>query len=438
MTQSVRLGLFAVALLGVMPPALRAQPVGSQHAPANPPRRSHVPIEGSIPADFADMFLRDRREQAETMAGLQRLLTDLAEHPERHGIDTPQDQKALQRALRNVGGQPEKLLQDREVRRIITEAAGKELNRSDATEEERRRWEELARRFLPPEVGPLDPDLWQPGEKPDDPREPSPIGPKPALGGAGTPRPPEPGPGSQPAPPPPPATQPADSPIKDHLRDMARALADSRLAESPAFRRLVANIDRVKEPEADAADWTRRWTSWKRVLPGWGSVCRKSPGRRASAPRDSVGPIGPAASDPGESAREGRQLLLVLLAAATAGLCAWGLLRRKGLLVRQRGDGGWRFGPWPVRPEAVRTRDELVRAFEYLALLLLGPAARSRNHREIAAGLGDGRRGPPAPPSASPACTNRRATPRRTRRCPTPTWPPPAPTSAFLAGVAAA
>jgi hypothetical protein len=38
----------------------------------------------------------------------------------------------------------------------------------------------------------------------------------------------------------------------------------------------------------------------------------------------------------------------------------------------------------------VRTRDELVRAFEYLALLRLGPAARHRNHREIAADLGAG------------------------------------------------
>ena len=66
----------------------------------------------------------------------------------------------------------------------------------------------------------------------------------------------------------------------------------------------------------------------------------------------------------------------------------------------RRGGDGWRLGPWPVRPEAVHTRDELVRAFEYLALLLLGPAARSRNHREIAAGLGRGRRDPRAPPTA--------------------------------------
>jgi hypothetical protein len=48
----------------------------------------------------------------------------------------------------------------------------------------------------------------------------------------------------------------------------------------------------------------------------------------------------------------------------------------------------WRLGPWPVQPALVRTREELVRAFEYLSLLRLGKAARSWNHRQIAANLG--------------------------------------------------
>jgi hypothetical protein len=49
-----------------------------------------------------------------------------------------------------------------------------------------------------------------------------------------------------------------------------------------------------------------------------------------------------------------------------------------------------------VQPAAVGTRYDLVRAFEYLALLRLGPAARHQNHLEIAAALGAadaGRRG---------------------------------------------
>jgi hypothetical protein len=48
----------------------------------------------------------------------------------------------------------------------------------------------------------------------------------------------------------------------------------------------------------------------------------------------------------------------------------------------------WRLGPWPVRPEAVSTRGELVRAFEHLALLSLGRPARTRHHLDLAEGIG--------------------------------------------------
>ena len=48
-----------------------------------------------------------------------------------------------------------------------------------------------------------------------------------------------------------------------------------------------------------------------------------------------------------------------------------------------------RLGPWPVDPAAIQTRTQLVQAFEYLSLLRLGSGARSWNHLQIAAGLGD-------------------------------------------------
>jgi hypothetical protein len=49
---------------------------------------------------------------------------------------------------------------------------------------------------------------------------------------------------------------------------------------------------------------------------------------------------------------------------------------------------GWKLGPWPVRPEAVATREQLVSAFEYLALLCLGPVALACNHLDLASRLG--------------------------------------------------
>lgn len=65
------------------------------------------------------------------------------------------------------------------------------------------------------------------------------------------------------------------------------------------------------------------------------------------------------------------------------------LWKGKGLLLPSagKGPGAWKIGPWPVRPERVRTRGDLVKAFEYLAFLVLGLAARPRNHLDLAADL---------------------------------------------------
>lgn len=42
------------------------------------------------------------------------------------------------------------------------------------------------------------------------------------------------------------------------------------------------------------------------------------------------------------------------------------------------------LGPWPVRPEEVATRTELVQAFDYLALLTLGSDVQCWNHHAVA------------------------------------------------------
>jgi hypothetical protein len=83
----------------------------------------------------------------------------------------------------------------------------------------------------------------------------------------------------------------------------------------------------------------------------------------------------------------GVQAFLWVGLAALIGFMLWRMVRRA---PQQAGGeaGGWRLGPWPVDPALVSTRAELVQAFEYLALLLLGRDARAWNHREIAAQLG--------------------------------------------------
>jgi hypothetical protein len=384
MKQRLRLCLLAAGLLCAAAPA---------PAQTGPPRMrlSHVPIEGGISPDAADAFLQGRLRDAQTTADLERLISELAKHPERLGIDNSEDQRKLRQAIISAGGKPERLLDDPDLRRIIGEAAQKRAEQFNLGAEDRQRLEDLARRF----------GLREPGRSDADP--PGGPGPKAAgasPGGSDSPAtPPDAGaPSAQtppsdplpPAPPPPAPPPPENSAMNDHLRDIADALADSPLADSPAFRRMVASLGRVRTPEAAGfTSWDQRLEQWQERFASVGSRMPKFSWTKGDA-----APLGPAGRAPAgpvlpaETTGGGTEVVFLILGAATAGLIAWGLLRRRGLLGLGGPGGGWRLGPWPVRPEAVATRDELVRAFEYLALLRLGPAARSQNHRDIAAGLG--------------------------------------------------
>jgi hypothetical protein len=78
--------------------------------------------------------------------------------------------------------------------------------------------------------------------------------------------------------------------------------------------------------------------------------------------------------------------LLWALVLLTLGAVLWKSLR---WYREQAANGdGWKLGPWPVRPESVATRADLVRAFEHLAMLCLGPVALACNHLDLAARLG--------------------------------------------------
>jgi hypothetical protein len=65
----------------------------------------------------------------------------------------------------------------------------------------------------------------------------------------------------------------------------------------------------------------------------------------------------------------------------------WQVLRGPTADAVRRARAAWKPGPWPVDPARVATGAELIRAFEYLSRLLLGPDVRSQNHRAIAAHL---------------------------------------------------
>jgi hypothetical protein len=118
--------------------------------------------------------------------------------------------------------------------------------------------------------------------------------------------------------------------------------------------------------------------SFERYLPDVGSFLPRNPSL-PSLTFFSNGPSLPRTS--GETVGNG--LFFVFVAGSAVVLL---MLVRRGLRVRaaRLTRAIWKLGPWPLAPSAVRTRGDLVLAFEYLALLQLGRTAETANHRDIA------------------------------------------------------
>jgi hypothetical protein len=47
------------------------------------------------------------------------------------------------------------------------------------------------------------------------------------------------------------------------------------------------------------------------------------------------------------------------------------------------------LGPWPIDPHSINSREDVVKAFEYLSVLICGPAAKMWTHSTIAEALTD-------------------------------------------------
>jgi hypothetical protein len=383
MKQRYWLRLLAAAILCAIPLTAPSQTVRLGT------RVSHVPVEGGIQPALADQFLNDRFQQADT-AQMERLLAELAKNPENLGINKPEDQAALKAALEKAGDQPGKMLQDPEVKRIIEEVAAGKEKKFNLRPEDRERLKDYADRLRPPSEGkpfeptkpdgtPTKPDVsTQPNQI--DPPKPSEVKPPTTSGPSA--------PAATPVSPPP--NSPAQSPVKDRLRNFAETLADKGLSDSPAFRRMLTNLDRVKAPEAPGGSWERRLEGLEKRFAEAGTRLPTFSWPKVDfSQRGPGGRVGPDAGTSRDAMGGAGQVVLVLLTAGAVAFLAWGLLRRRSMVELRRSGHVWRLGPWPVRPEAVSTRDELVRAFEHLALLLLGPGARNHNHHEIAAGLGE-------------------------------------------------
>jgi hypothetical protein len=157
---------------------------------------------------------------------------------------------------------------------------------------------------------------------------------------------------------------------RDLLRDMTRRADEAR-----------GQTSRVSESAA---------TGLARHLPRLAGVLPKSLTSAPAAPRlPSVPRIGAprVGGVSGDSAKETGKLLLWLAVLGVLVLILW---RAGGWWEKIRGVQvpGWQIGPWPIRPGDVSTRADLVRAFEYLSLLCLGPSARTCHHIDLAGRIG--------------------------------------------------
>jgi hypothetical protein len=367
--------------------------------------QSHVPIPSSVGNSDQAQFLAQRLREAQQFGGLQkmledrdlaRLLGDIQRNPDKYGLKGELDK------LRENGGNFD--LQDPRLRQLINRAL---QQRGDVTvpgatipHEKLEEWKDWLDRFgngtVPPDIGNGDPDRSLSGnnptsESPSDPQHQA---------------------GSPPALPP---AQEAQNHVSEELMKFAEKLRnlDTPLQKSPAWQHFIRDLEHSVTKHAGsnsaladkARGLTDRLPPLSQYLPfdrlkgdnglsQWGkSLVPKPPAVNwNNAPKmpATAGWHGPHLSRAGlGDADDWKDNLWLLMSLAVAVLVLLTLVWRRRRQARRAG-AGWKLGPWPVNPAAVRTREELVRAFEYLSLLRLGPSARSRNHLEIADRLGHG------------------------------------------------
>jgi hypothetical protein len=390
------------------------------------PRRSHshVPIPPSITSPDQAQFLAQQLRLAQQAGGLQkmledrdlrRLVGDVQRNPEKYGLKEDLDK------LHQQGGDFD--LNDPRLRQLINRVLQQQSGGVTIPHEKLEEWKDWLDRFggngtVPPDLGSGDPDRSPAGknpagESPSDPQHsssiPAPPSPPPTGTPAGAPT-------AQASPPPeiPPAQQ-AQNRVSEELMKFAEKLRDldTPLQKSPAWQHFIQDLEHSVTKHAGsnsaladkARGLTDRLPPLSQYLPldrlkgdkglsQWGkSLVPKPPAVNwGNAPKTPVtaGWHVPHLSRAGlGDGGDWKDTLWLLMLLALAAFVVAALVWRRRQQAR-RASTGWKLGPWPVNPAAVRTRDELVRAFEYLSLLRLGPSARSRNHLEIADRLGHG------------------------------------------------
>jgi hypothetical protein len=423
MTKRHCLFLLPGALLGLLCTGIAA----AQGLDEQKRRQSHIPIPSSVgSADEAQAFLAQRLHRAEQVAGLEKLLKDpkflemakeVASDPAKYGLD--KEIEKFKKEFDPSKGPPD--LNDPAVRKVLDKVLDEKklgnLSGTNISEDQQKALRDFLDRFQKeprPGVGPdgtprpadgsqpskgESPMPQPPGMPPDSPGpQPADTGERPRL--------------MPPAPPPPDPAQDAQARFTKQIYDLVQRLqkTDPNLAKSPAvadfFKQLghytgPGNSRPSRLPDAAKhlgerlprlADYlnlevlrrdAENWRPEKPLFPA-----PHFPAFRGGPPVTLPGaglPRPPA----GHVDVSGWPLLLWALVGLGFGVALWRILAWQQGRTGRAGDAAWKLGPWPVSPAGVTTREDLVRAFDYLALLCLGQTARTWNHLEIAARLGD-------------------------------------------------
>ncbi|MBM3995821.1 MAG: DUF4129 domain-containing protein [Planctomycetes bacterium] len=165
------------------------------------------------------------------------------------------------------------------------------------------------------------------------------------------------------------------------------------LRDSPAWNKAVKDLqDSMANPNAPQFDWA----AWKDKLQG-GKAWKLGEGvidRFGEMPRPEFGGVRPEFGLPRIQAPQLPDFSGPSLPTLSVGvvwlmlfvlfvLTAW-LILRWTQPKAPADDDETMLGPWPVRPENVATRTELIQAFDYLAVLTLGREVQSWNHQAVA------------------------------------------------------
>jgi hypothetical protein len=201
-------------------------------------------------------------------------------------------------------------------------------------------------------------------------------------------------------PPPPPPPEPEREPTRDWMKTILEDTQKTKLGEalqdSPAFKKAIEELQRPgpKSGEGLGLDLEKLAERFQKLKFGdgqWGE--RLASLKPANLPQWSPAP--PAVTRPGlpsfsapslPAASALGTIALWLLLLALAALVLWQLSRWLRTSTAPRTPAA-DLGPWPVDPKLVATRAELVRAFDYLTLLVFGRKARPWNHRAVARSL---------------------------------------------------